>query len=155
MLDTDDVALWYALHRFTMHYWHEVDFKGGNEAHEFYLPQALFAVGNNRFEGQQKIRAFYTQRRLRGVITGRHLINNLQVLSVDANQVRLTGVLSLFYAPGHPPHQGAHPPTLIADIAADCVLGDDKRWRYRSHVLSPLFIGNTIPISVSVDTERL
>jgi hypothetical protein len=155
MLDTDDVALWYALYRLTTKYWFEVDFNGGSNAHEFYLPGALFAVGHNRFEGQEKIRAFYAKRQQRGVITARHLINNLQVLPIDARQVRLIGVLSLYYAQGHPPHHGTHPPMLVADIAADCMLGGDERWRYRSHVLSPLFIGNAIPISVSVDTERL
>lgn len=155
MLDSNDPPLWFDLHHFTTCYWNEVDLNGGSNAHEFYLSGALFAVGDNRFEGQEKIRAFYTQRRKRGVITSRHLVNNLQVQSIDAQQVRVSGVLSLFYAQGHPPHHGTHPPTLVADIAAECVLGQDKRWRFRSHVLSPLFIGNTLPISVSVDTGRL
>jgi hypothetical protein len=155
MLDTDDVALWYALSRFMTRYWFDVDFNSGNDAHEFYLPDALFAVGENRFEGQDKIRAFYAKRQRRGVITGRHLINNLQVLPIDEHQVRLIGVLSLFYAQGHPPHHGIHPPMLVADIAADCVLGDDERWRFRSHVLSPLFVGHAIPISISVNPNRL
>jgi hypothetical protein len=155
MLDADDVGLWYALYRFTARYWFEVDSNGGDNAHEFYLPGALFAVGNNRFEGQEKIRAFYAKRRKRGAITARHLINNLQVLPVDERQVRLIGVLSLFYAQGHPPHHGIHPPMLIADIAADCALDSDERWRYQSHVLTPLFVGNAIPISISVDADRL
>ena len=156
MPDTDDAALWFALHHFTTSYWNEVDFNGGSKAHEFYLPGALFAVGDNRFDlGAGENSSVYAQRRKRGVITSRHLINNLQVQSTDAQQARLGGVLSLFYAQGHPPHHGTHPPTLVADIAADCMLGQDKRWRYRSHVLSPLFLGNTLPISVSIDTGRL
>jgi hypothetical protein len=155
MPDSNDMALWHALYRFTTGYWYEVDFNGGNNAHEFYLPGALFAVGNNRFEGQEKISAFYAKRRRRGVITARHLVNNFQVLPIDTHQVRLIGVLSLYYAQGHPPHHGTHPPMLVADISADCERGGDERWRYRSHVLSPLFIGNAVPISVSVDTERL
>src|SRR5438046_507722 len=58
MLDTDDLALWYALNRLMTNYWAEVDHNGGSRAHEFYLPEALFAVGNNRFEGPEKIRDF-------------------------------------------------------------------------------------------------
>jgi hypothetical protein len=65
MLDTDDLALWYALNRLMTNYWADVDGNGGNQAHEFYLPDALYAVGNNRFEGEQKIRAFYARRRQR------------------------------------------------------------------------------------------
>ena len=156
MLDTADAALWYALHRFTARYWFEVDFNGGNNAHAFYLPGALFAVGDNRFDGQEKIRAFYAKRRKRGPITARHLVSNLQVLPIDDRQVRLIGVLSLYYAQGHPPHRGTHPPMLVADIDAECRRGDgDHDWLYQSHILSPLFIGNAIPISVSIDTERL
>jgi hypothetical protein len=155
MLNTDEVALWYALHRFTTRYWFEVDLNGGGNAHAFYLPGALFAVGDNRFEGQEKIRAFYTKRRGRGALTARHVVSNLQVLPIDEHQVKLIGILSLYYAPGHPPHHGIHPPMLVADIAAECVLGADQDWRFQSHVLSPLFLGNALPISVSVDTGRL
>ena len=155
MLDTDDAGLWYALYRFTASYWYEVDSNGGDNAHEFYLPDALFAVGDNRFEGREKIRAFYAKRRQRGPLTARHLINNLQVIPINERQVRLIGVLNLYYAHGHPPHHGTHPPMLVADIAADCVLGTDERWRFRSHVLSPLFVGHAIPISISVNANRL
>jgi len=155
MLNSDDVALWYALHRFTTSYWFDVDFNGGANAHDFYLGDALFAVGENRFEGREKIRAFYLKRQRRGPITARHLVNNLHILSSHENGARLVGVLSLYYSQGRPPHYGIHPPMLVADIAADCILGEDKRWLYRSHVLSPLFIGNAIPISLSVDTDRL
>ncbi len=54
MLDTDDLALWYALNRLMTNYWAEVDQNGGNQAHEFYLPEALYAVGDNRFEGVEQ-----------------------------------------------------------------------------------------------------
>ena len=62
VFDTEDLALWYALNRLMTNYWADVDHNGGNEAHEFYLPDALYAVGNNRFEGTEKIRAFYARR---------------------------------------------------------------------------------------------
>ena len=38
MLDTDDLALWYSLNRLMTNYWADVDGNGGNQAHEFYLP---------------------------------------------------------------------------------------------------------------------
>jgi hypothetical protein len=63
MLDTDDLALWHALNRLMTNYWADVDHNGGSQAHEFYLPEALYTVGNNRFEGAEKIRAFYARRR--------------------------------------------------------------------------------------------
>ena len=106
MPDTDDVALWYALYRHAMNYWHEVDFNGGARAHEFYVRDGLFAVGDNRFEGHDKIRAYYDWRRRRGHITSRHLLNNLQVLPEDEHHVRQIGVLSLYRADGRPPFQG-------------------------------------------------
>ena len=80
MLDTDDLALWYALNRLMTNYWADVDHNGGSRAHEFYLPEALFAVGNNRFEGPEKVRAFYARRRQHGTTTTRHLVGNLRVL---------------------------------------------------------------------------
>jgi hypothetical protein len=155
MTDTNDMMLWYALYRFTTDYWFEVDFRGGAAAHDFYLSDALFAVGDNRFEGQEKIRAFYARRRQHGRPTTRHLVNSLQVSPVEERQLRLVGVLTLYSADGRPPFESVRPPALIADIAADCVRGDDEGWRFRSHILSPIFVGSDRPRSMSIDTQRL
>ena len=155
MLDTDDVALWYALYRLTTNYWFEVDFNGGGNAHEFYVADGLFAVGDNRFEGRERVRAYYTWRQRRGHITSRHLVNNLQVVPTDKDHVRVVGVLSLYRADGRPPFPGERPPMLVADIAADCVRGEDQRWLYQSHVLRPIFLGSDIPHSISIDPQFL
>jgi len=40
MLDTDDLALWYALNRLMTNYWADVDHNGGSQAHEFSMPDA-------------------------------------------------------------------------------------------------------------------
>jgi SnoaL-like domain len=114
MLDTDDLALWYALNRLMINYWADVDSNAGAQAHEFYLPDALYAVRNNRFEGEQKIRAFYARRRQRGRTTTRHLVDNLRVFRDDARSVRAVGVMSLYRADGSPPFQGARPPAMVA-----------------------------------------
>ena len=38
MPDTDDVVLWYALYRLITNYWFEVDFNGGDNAHDSDVP---------------------------------------------------------------------------------------------------------------------
>ena len=155
MPDTEDVALWYAAYRFVVTYWAEVDRNGGGDAHDFYLADALFAVGQNRFPGRDKIRAFYRERQRRGFTTTRHLVSNLQVVSMGEREVRLSGVLCLYRADGHPPFHGARAPMLVADIGAECVREPDGRWLYRSHILNPLFVGSDIPYSLSVDPDAL
>ena len=151
----EEATLWYALHRLETSYWHDVDFSGGTGAHEFYVSDGLFAVGDNQFRGQDKIRAFYAWRRQRGHTTTRHLINNFQLVSHDPASARVSGVISLYQAEGRPPLQGERPPMLIADLSADCVIGEDRRWRYQSHVLHPVCIGSDIPLSISIDTQIL
>ena len=153
--DTDDPALWYALNRLMINYWADVDHNGGHRAHEFYLPDALYAVGNNRFEGAEKIRAFYARRRAHGATTTRHLIDNLRVVGDGARQARTAGVMSLYRADGRPPFRGAKPPAMIADFEAQCVLADDRVWRFRSHLLRPIFVGSDLPASITIDPERL
>ena len=155
MLDSDDLALWYALNQLMTNYWADVDHNGGSQAHEFYLPEALFAVGNNRFEGPEKIRAFYARRRQHGTTTTRHLTGNLRVLPDDARCVRALGVMSLYRADGRPPFQWTKPPAMVADFEAQCVLGDDRLWRFQSHVLRPIFVGSDLPASISIDPQRL
>jgi len=151
----DQAALWYALHGLETSYWHDVDFNEGHKAHEFYVSDGLFAVGDNQFHGHDKIRAFYAWRRQRGHTTTRHLIHNLQAIRQDEDQARLIGVLSLYRADGRPPFQGERPPMLLADLSGDCVQGKDKVWRYVAHVLHPIFVGSDIPLSISIDTQIL
>jgi len=40
---------------------------------------------------------------------------------------------------------------MIADLEAQCVFGDNRLWRFRSHVLRPIFVGSDVPISLSID----
>jgi len=155
MLDTDDLALWYALNRLMTGYWAEVDHNGGNQAHEFYLPNALYAVGNNRFEGAEKIRAFYARRRQIGNSSTRHLVDNLRVFRDDAEYARAVGIMSLYRADGRPPFRGVKPPSMIADFEARCVLADDRSWRFQSHLLRPIFVSNDLPVSITIDPQRL
>lgn len=155
MQDSDDPALWLALDRLITNYWAEVDDNGGRQAHEFYLRDALFAVGGNRFEGEEKIRAFYARRRQQGRTTTRHLISNVRIFEDGAGRARIVGVMSLYRADGRPPFLGARPPQLIADFEARCVLGDDCRWRFQSHLLRPIFVGNDLPASITIDPGRL
>ena len=126
MPPVEDVALWCALNRMIAEYWADVDENGGQTAHEFYLPDALYAIGNNRFEGRDKIEAFYTRRRYSTIVT-RHLVCNVRVLSEAERRGRILGLMSLYRADGKSPFQGARPPAMIADFEAQCTLGDDSR----------------------------
>src|ERR1700724_1732811 len=114
MLDTDDPALWYALNRLIINYWAGVDDNGGSRAHEFYLANALYAVGGNRFEGGEKIRAFYDRRRAGGNGSTRHLIPIRRLCGDEPRSARMMGVRPPHRADGRPPILQAKPAALIA-----------------------------------------
>jgi SnoaL-like domain len=154
MLDSDDAALWYALHRLVVNYWAEVDENAGSRAHEFYVREGLYVVGNSRFEGEEKIRAFYVRRGHGGVVT-RHLISNLRAFREDARHARMAGLMSLYRADGKSPFQGARPPAMIADFEARCVLQGNGSWRFQSHVLRPFIVGTDMPASIMIKPQTL
>ena len=149
-----ELALWFSLSRLMSDYWADVDKNGGAQAHEFYLPDAVYAIGNSRFEGREKIAAFYA-RRAHGTILTRHVLTNLRSFREDAVLSRITGLMSLYRADGKSPFQGARPPAMIADFDASCALGENGRWRFRSHVLSPFIVGNDLPASISINPRTL
>jgi hypothetical protein len=153
--DSDDLILWFACNRLITNYWADVDNNGGCQAHEFYSPDALYAVGAKLFEGEEHIRAYYDRRRQHDHSTTRHLIDNLRVFRDDARRARMVGVMSLYRSRGHPPIDEMRPLAMIADFEAQCVLSDDQLWRFHSHVLQPVFIGIDRPFSVTIDPERL
>jgi hypothetical protein len=111
-------------------------------------------IGNNRFDGKEKIRAFYARRRY-GTVMTRHIVANLRVFGEDARHARMAGVMSLYRADGRSPFQGARPPAMIADFEARCVLGDDRQWRFQSHVLLPFIIGSDLPASITIRPQAL
>lgn len=156
----DDAALWHALYALEARYWHDVDFNDGRNAHEFYVDDCLFRVGDNEFCGQDKIRDFYLWRKQRGLATvrtlrtTRHLISNFLAESSGEREARAFGVISFFEASGRPPVMAANPPILIADIENICLKGDDDRWRFKAHVLRPVFMGDDVPLSLAVDLSR-
>ena len=154
MPDGDYLALWCALNRLMANYWAEVDENGGEQAHQFYVPDGHYAIGNNRFEGEEKIRAFYARRRY-GTVMTRHLICNLRVFGEDERHARMAGVMSLYRADGRSPFQGARPPAMIADFEARCMLGDDRLWRFQSHVLLPFIVGSDLPASIVIKPQTL
>jgi hypothetical protein len=154
-LERDDLGLWLALGRLIADYWADVDENSGATAHRFYLPDGLFAVGNNRFQGQEKIRAFYERRRKQGSATTRHLLSNLRVFAGEEWRARMVGVMSLYRADGKLPIIGAKPPAMIADFEARCVLAEDGSWRFQSHILRPVFVGSDLPASITIDPQRL
>jgi hypothetical protein len=153
MPGTDDLALWCALNQVVAAYWADVDENGGLQAHEFYLPQGLFVIGNNRFEGKDKIEAFYARRR-HGTVATRHLLCNLRAFDDSKPNARIVGVMSLYRADGKSPFQGARPPAMIADFEARCVLGDDRQWRFQSHRLRPFIVGTDMPASIMINPRN-
>ena len=150
----DNVGLWCALGGLMADYWSDVDENGGREAHAFYLREAVYAIGHNRFEGQDKIAAFYNRRR-HGTVLTRHVLSNLRVFADGPTFARATGVMTLYRADGKSPFQGARPPAMIADFETRCVLGEDNRWRFQSHVLRPFIIGSDMPASITINPRSL
>ncbi len=154
MMDGDDLALWFALNRLMAEYWADVDENGGLDAHEFYLPDGVYAIGNSRFEGRDKIAAFYARRR-HGKIMTRHVLSNLRTADDARPRARILGLMSLYRAEGGSAFQGARPPAMIADFEARCTLGDDGRWRFESHTLRPFFVGSDMPASIMIRPQML
>ncbi len=143
MLDTDDPALWYAIHRLLANYWVDAD-GSGQHAHEFYLADGIFEVASRRFEGEDQISGFFAERarhKAEHNTSSRHLISNLRVFQDDAWHVRAVGVMTLYRGDGGSSVPVSKPPAMIHDFEARCVLGDDRIWRFQSHVLTLIFDG--------------
>jgi hypothetical protein len=153
--DIDELRIWYALYRLEAKHWNDVDFNGGCAAHELYCGDGLFAVGPNRFEGQQAIKNFYEWRRGCSKTNTRHIITNVMVLAQDARRATASGLITIYRANGRAPLYGGNVPALVADFASDCILGPDDAWRFASHIVNPVFMGADIPLSLAIDPKFL
>jgi hypothetical protein len=159
----DELLLSHALYRLEAAYWYDVDFNDGRTAHEFFTPNGVKTVDENRFEGREEIRAFYewrTRQRiatsarqigLSGVRAVRHLITNLQVASSSEGCATVRGIV-LFYG-GKSKHESNAP--MVADLINECVLNEDNVWRFKSHTLRPIFMSYETPPSMGIDPNFL
>jgi hypothetical protein len=152
--NTGDVQLWYAIYSLVVNYWRDVDFYDGGHAHEFYVADGSFVVGDNRFDTHDGIRTFYAWRRGREKFGTRHLLSDLVVVADGARRARGSGVITLHRATGRPPFKTTVP-AMVADLTCDCVCGEDDTWRFAKHILDPLFVGDDVPLSLSVNTKHL
>jgi hypothetical protein len=140
-MDTASTSLWHELYLLEIRHWRDVNLNEARRAHEFYVEDGLFAVGDTRHQGREAIRNFYSWRRSRGARVSRHIVENFFV-EEDSNDVSAvaSGVICLFAADGVGVLE-SRPPTMIADLRSDCMRGSDGLWRYTSHVLKPIFRG--------------
>jgi hypothetical protein len=44
---------------------------------------------------------------------------------------------------------------MIVDFEAQCVFGNDRLWRFQSHLLRLFCIGSDIRVSMSIDPQHL
>lgn len=133
-----------ALTEIEVDYWHDVDLNCGRTGHSFYVADGRFAIGETRMQGHEAIAAFYRWREERGERTARHVLANFRLERAEGLEATLRCILLLYAADGAPVLPSC-PAILIADVLSDCVRGDDGRWLYRSHVLTPVFMGGTPP----------
>ena len=85
----------------------------------------------------------------------RHIVTNLRTFGDNEPYARMVGVMSLYRADGKSAFQGARPPAMIADFEARCVHGNDRRWRFQSHVMRPFIVGSDMPASITIKPQAL
>ena len=159
----DELLLWHALHRLEVTYWYDVDVNDGRSAHELFTPDGVKTVGHNRFEGREKIRAFYEWRArqspteavrrlgISGLRAVRHLVTNLYVASSSERSATVLGIIT-FYG-GQSKYQST--PPMVADLINECVLDEDNVWRFKSHTLRPVFMSKMTPPEMQIDPTFL
>jgi hypothetical protein len=152
--NTKDAQLWFCIYSLVVNYWRDVDYNEGRDAHRFYVANGSFIVGDNHFDTHEGIRTFYAWRRRREKFGTRHLLSDLVVVADGERRVRGLGVVTLHRASGRPPFRTTMP-SLISDLTCNCVCDEDDTWRFESHILDPLFIGDDVPLSLSVNTQHL
>ncbi len=140
---TEERVVFDQLYRLQVDYWHDVDHNYGRDATRFYVEDGVFEVGSERMSGRAEIAAFYEWREQRGQRTARHLVSNCRLKRFGAESAEFECVMTL-YANDGLPVLNSQPPVLIADVVDHC-LCDGEVWRFKSHVLTPIFQGGVNP----------
>ena len=116
---------------------------GGLQAHTFYMPEGLFAIGDKEMSGAAAVQSFYSWRRGRGERIARHVVTNFALVATEEGKATLECIMCLYAADGVAVLPSL-PPIMIADIESVCHYGS-QGWKYVSHRLVPLFMGGAEP----------
>lgn len=127
---------------FEVAYWYEVDHNWGRSAHSFYVADGAFTIGDTTMRGAEAVEGFYKWREGRGDRAARHIVTNFRLASHEGDRAKFDCILCLHAADGQPPLP-SEPAIMIADIHSECERGSDNRWRFRSHVIVPIFTSST------------
>ncbi|NWG23866.1 MAG: nuclear transport factor 2 family protein [Pseudorhodoplanes sp.] len=119
-------------------YWYEVDHNWGRAAHEFYVADGTFAIGDKVMSGREAIAGFYRWRESRGDRTARHVVTNFRLLSHTGDAATFACIMLLYAADGLPVLPSL-PAIMIADAVGACRRDAEGRWRFASHRLIPVF----------------
>jgi hypothetical protein len=142
--EENPVLLVQTLTRLEVDYWHEVDFNWGRDAHSFYVEDGVFAIGDHRMNSRDEVAKFYAWRHGRGERTARHVVTNFRLEQHSDTRATLRCILLLYAADGKPVLPSL-PAILIADVVSEFVRDRDGEFRYRSHLLTPVFMGGERP----------
>lgn len=125
-------------------YWREVDQNSGRHAQDSYILDGSYTIGDKVMRGQEEISSFYKWRESRGRRTARHIITNFFLIAADGDTAHFECILSLHAADGTPV-LASKPPIMIADVSAECVRGANRIWKFKTHILRPIFMGGEAP----------
>jgi len=147
-----DADVLHALTALEVDYWHDVDHNWGRTASTLYVEGGVFAIGDKTMSGREEIAAFYRWREGRGERTARHIVSNFRLGAREGNRARFECILALYAADGRPVLE-SRPAIMIADVVSECERGADRRWRFVSHLLRPVFMGGEPP-TIPPDGKR-
>lgn len=136
------LALRQELEALVIDFWHEVDFNWGDQAHTYYVDDAVFTTSIKTRQGRQAIYDFYHSRKERGARTSLHVVQNFRVDAIHADRVDTSYVMSLYAADGEGVLE-SKPAIMIAHCTETVQRQGDGSWLYTSRVLKPLFRDHT------------
>jgi hypothetical protein len=133
-----------------MEYWHDVDTNWGRNAPEFFTEDGIFESNKNKYEGREKIRAFYQFRINRGPRVACHAVTNFRCILHSKTEATCNWFLHLYAMDGKP-ILPSNPPIQIAYMTDKCVKGADGKWLYKHRIFQSWFEGGVPTTSPSAD----
>ena len=153
MFNSELINIWFELNQLEIRHWQDVNHNNGKDVHHLYTIDGIFAVGPQVRNGQNEIKSFYENRAKRGIRTTRHLISNFQVeANSEANLYKSRAIISL-YAGDDIPILKSNPAILLGDVESLCIL-DNKKWKFKSHVITPIFVGEDTFVNEALNTKK-
>lgn len=136
------------LSRLNAQYWNCADSNNSISVSSLFISDGCLELGNLKLEGKKNIQDFFDKRVLLNTQSGRltrHISSDYLYERISEDKIKSSCKVIVYSNFGPSIPLRVLNPSTIADVEDLFVIDSEKKWKFASRIIKPIFIGDGAP----------